>query len=120
MPARLIVSLVLVFGWAATARTVEAQELRTCTVIATTIATVTTDNFGGYTNIEAEVNVERNCFGGNADSPASALGGGTGGEIACETRPFGPLAEVEAVWAAVNADQAPVVADPTYEEDVLI
>ncbi|MET0579082.1 MAG: hypothetical protein ABW122_10520 [Ilumatobacteraceae bacterium] len=74
----------------------------------------------GKESIVAQVTIERVCFDANPDVPASALGGGTGGEITCETRPFGPLAEVEAVWAAVNADQAPVVADPTYEEDVLI
>ena len=31
---------------------------------------------------------------------------------------FGPLAEVQAVWAAVNAEQAPDPSDPNYVEDV--
>ncbi len=46
------------------------------------------------------------------------LGGGDGGPSPCTTQPFGPLAEVQAVWAAVNAQQAPDPSDPNYVEDV--
>ena len=55
---------------------------------------------------------------GDPGAPARAVGGGDGGPSPCTTQPFGPLAEVQAVWAAVNAQQAPDPSDPNYVEDV--
>ena len=54
----------------------------------------------------------------NARAPRSA-GGGDGGQSNCSWAPVGPIAEVQAAQAAVNAEQLPSVADPNYVEDVI-
>jgi hypothetical protein len=56
---------------------------------------------------------------GTADNPRPTAGGGEGGESRCTWTPVGPIAEVQAAQAAINAQQAPSVSDPNYVEDVI-
>ena len=54
--------------------------------------------------------------GGSTEPDAPAAPGGGGGQAsACAWRPLGPIAEVAAAHAAVNAGQTPDVADPSSE-----
>ena len=57
---------------------------------------------------------------GSREDPAESSGGGDGGAVDCTWTPAGPIAEVQAAQAAVNAQQTPSVQDPTYVEDVLL
>lgn len=74
---------------------------------------------GGRSMISAVVEVR----GGSAGQPTrlgrsqgeapEAHGGGAGGESACRWVPVGPIAEVAAAQAAINAGQQPEVDDPS-------
>jgi hypothetical protein len=56
---------------------------------------------------------------GTPHAPRPTPGGGAGGESNCTWTPVGPIAEVQAAQAAINAEQTPTVSDPSYVEDVI-
>jgi hypothetical protein len=58
--------------------------------------------------------------GPSADEAAPATGGGGGAESACSWRPLGPVAEVAAAQAAINAGQTPNVANPSSDGVLVI
>lgn len=53
------------------------------------------------------------------NEPTVADGGGAGASSTCPWVPIGPVAEVQAAQAAVNASAMPDVADPNITEDII-
>jgi hypothetical protein len=76
----------------------------------------------GFGYVEANLDVEPVrvlvCATGDGRSIA-AFGGGSGGVSRCTPTPVGDLAEVRAVYEAVNAEQTPNPVNTAYVEDEL-
>ena len=113
MPARVMVALAVAFLVAPIAPS--GRVAASCEVVASTAAR-RTGLYGEGAQIAGSITVDTVCSDPRA--PAPTPGGGDGGSAPCSTRPLGPLEEVQAVWAAVNAEQAPDPSDPNYVEDV--
>jgi hypothetical protein len=117
MPARLmaLATVSATLGYMASVPTAQYAEGANCQVIATTTGAVKAGVYGSGSHISAQVTVDRVCS--NPDAPAPVSGGGGGGAAVCHTSPRGSLAQVQRVWAAVNAARAPHPKRPRFTDD---
>lgn len=119
MKGRLLATVVMVSAmqlWVARGAAAEPD----CRVVATRTEAKLVSLNGEETLVYGDVVAERVCFSSTAEEAAYAKGGGDGGEVQCDAEPYGPLAEIERIWAAVNAGNAtPGVSQPLTTADVV-